>query len=167
MIGPLLLALTIAVTFDDLPATGGERSSNAEILAINEAIVGTLTHRGIPAVGFVNEVGLEANGRVDPARVAALSVWLDAGLELGNHTYSHPSLNRVAREVYFDDILKGERVTRPLVAARGGTWKWFRHPFLQNGRDLDTKHAAEAFLAEHGYRVAPESSPTSPRCPHG
>ncbi len=155
MIAPLLLALTIAVTFDDLPATGGERRANAEILAINQAIVGTLVKRAIPAVGFVNEVGLEANGQLDPARVAALSLWLDAGLELGNHTYSHPSLNRVSREVYFDDVLKGERVTRPLVEAHGGTWRWFRHPFLQTGRDLDTKHAAEAFLAEHGYRVAP------------
>ena len=155
MIGSVLLALTVAVTFDDLPVTGGERRVNAEILATNQAIVGTLTKRDIPAVGFVNEVGLETEGAVDPERVAALSVWLDAGLELGNHTYSHPSLNRVPREAYFEDVLKGERVTRPLVAAKGGTWRWFRHPFLQTGRDLDTKHAAEAFLAEHGYRVAP------------
>jgi peptidoglycan/xylan/chitin deacetylase (PgdA/CDA1 family) len=155
VIGSVLFALTVAVTFDDLPATGGERRVDAEILAINRAIVGTLTGRGIPAVGFVNEVGLEKEGVLDPARVAALSVWLDAGLELGNHTYSHPSLNRVSRETYFEDVLKGERVTRPLVAAKGGSWRWFRHPFLQTGRDLDTKHAAEAFLAEHGYRVAP------------
>jgi len=155
VIGPLLVALTVAVTFDDLPATGGERRVNAEIFAINQAIVQTVTRRGIPAIGFVNEVGLETNGKLDPARVAALTLWLDAGLELGNHTYSHPSLNRVAREVYFEDVLKGERVTRPLVEARGGTWKWFRHPFLQTGRDLETKHAAETFLAEHGYRVAP------------
>ena len=155
MIGPLFFALTIAVTFDDLPATAGERRVNAEILAINQAIVGTLAKRGIPAVGFVNEVGLEAHGQVDPARVATLKLWLDAGLELGNHTYSHPSLNRVPREAYFEDILKGERLTRPLVEAHGGTWKWFRHPFLQTGRELETKHAAEAFLADHGYSVAP------------
>jgi peptidoglycan/xylan/chitin deacetylase (PgdA/CDA1 family) len=154
VIGSLVLALTVAVTFDDLPAAGPDRGSDAGILAINQAIVGTLTRRRIPAVGFVNEVGLEAGG-LDPARVGALTLWLDAGLELGNHTYSHPSLNRVSREVYFDDVLKGERVTKPLVEARGGTWRWFRHPFLQTGRDLDTKHAAEAFLAEHGYRVAP------------
>jgi peptidoglycan/xylan/chitin deacetylase (PgdA/CDA1 family) len=155
LIAPLVLALTVAVTFDDLPATAGERGSDGEILAINRSIVGTVSKRGIPAVAFVNEVGLEADGRVDPARVDALRLWLDAGLELGNHTYSHPSLNRVPREEYFDDILKGERVTKPLVESRGGTWRWFRHPFLQTGRDLDTKHAAETFLAEHGYRIAP------------
>jgi peptidoglycan/xylan/chitin deacetylase (PgdA/CDA1 family) len=155
MIAPLLLALTVAVTFDDLPATGGERGSADNILAINRAIVATLRERRIPAIGFVNEVGLEDAGRVDPARVASLSVWLDAGLALGNHTYSHPSAHRVTQEAYFEDILKGERVTRPLVEAHGGTFQWFRHPFLHTGRDLDTKHAIEAFLAEHGYRIAP------------
>jgi peptidoglycan/xylan/chitin deacetylase (PgdA/CDA1 family) len=155
VIGPLVLALTMAVTFDDLPATGGERGSTVDVFDINRAIVGTLSARRIPAIGFVNEVGLETNGQVNPERVDALTLWLDAGLELGNHTYAHPSLHRVSLEAYFDDVLKGERVTRPLVASHGGTWRWFRHPFLQTGRDLTTKHAAEAFLAEHGYRVAP------------
>ena len=155
MIGPLLLALTVAVTFDDLPATGGERGDPTFVLAINRAIVGTLAARRIPAVGFVNEVGLETDGQVDPQRVAALTLWLDAGFELGNHTYSHPSLHRVSLEAYEADILKGERVTPPLVAAHGGSWRWFRYPFLQTGRDATTKHTAEAFLAEHGYRIAP------------
>jgi peptidoglycan/xylan/chitin deacetylase (PgdA/CDA1 family) len=155
LIGPLLFALTVAVTFDDLPATGGERGSAVDVLAINRAIVGTLAGRNIPAVGFVNEGGLETNGQVDPALVSSLTLWLDAGLELGNHTYSHPSLHRVSKDLWFEDVLKGERVTRPLVAAHGGIWRWFRHPFLQTGRDLTTKHEAEAFLAEHGYRVAP------------
>jgi len=68
-----------------------------------------------------------------------------------------PLLFALTVAVTFDDLpaTGGERVTRPLVEARGGTWRWFRHPFLQTGRDLDTKHAAEAFLAGHGYRVAP------------
>jgi hypothetical protein len=52
-------------------------------------------------------------------------------------------------------VLKGERVIRPLIAEHGGALRWFRHPFLQTGRDLETKHAVEQFLAEHGYRVAP------------
>jgi peptidoglycan/xylan/chitin deacetylase (PgdA/CDA1 family) len=56
---------------------------------------------------------------------------------------------------YLDNIMKGERVTKPLVTSAGGMWRWFRHPFLQTGRDLETKHAVEAFLADHGYRVAP------------
>jgi peptidoglycan/xylan/chitin deacetylase (PgdA/CDA1 family) len=150
-----LLALTVAVTFDDLPLTTGELKSAADAEAVNRSILATLGKHHIPAVGFVNEVKLENGGAIDPARVASLTAWLDAGLELGNHTYSHPSAHKVPLETYFDDILKGERVTKPMVLARGGPWRWFRHPYLQTGRDLETKHAIEAFLAEHGYRIAP------------
>lgn len=156
MTAPLLLfSLAMAVTFDDLPAQGIERASPKDARDINKKIVAALRKREIPGVAFVNERGLETDGKVDPKRVAALSLWLDAGLEIGNHTYSHPSLHRVPLDQYLRDIADGERVTRPLVTERGGTYRWFRHPFLQTGRDLETKHAVEAYLREHGYRIAP------------
>jgi len=155
MIGSLLFALTVAVTFDDLPVTAGERGDPAGVLAVNRSIVSTLSKQHIPAVAFVNEIGLETEGVVDPARSASLSVWFDAGFELGNHTYSHPSANRVPLDAYLENISKGERVAKPMSAAAGAKWRWFRHPFLHTGRDLEKKRAIEAFLAEHGYRVAP------------
>ncbi len=52
-------------------------------------------------------------------------------------------------------MLRGEQVTRELLARVGRTLRFFRHPFLHTGRDLETKHALERFLDEHGYRVAP------------
>ena len=45
--------------------------------------------------------------------------------------------------------------TRPLVVARGGALRWFRHPFLYVGRTLDKRRAFEAWLTQRGYRVAP------------
>jgi peptidoglycan/xylan/chitin deacetylase (PgdA/CDA1 family) len=155
MISTVLLALSMAVTFDDLPAQGFERASAGQAKLINKQIVATLKKRAIPAVAFVNEQGLETDGKVDSKRVAALNFWLDAGLELGNHTYSHPSLHKVPLDQYLREIADGERVTRPLVEGRGGAYRWFRHPYLQTGRDLETKHAVEAYLADHAYRVAP------------
>jgi peptidoglycan/xylan/chitin deacetylase (PgdA/CDA1 family) len=155
MVHAFLLALSMAVTFDDLPAQGFERGTATIEHDINKRIVATVKKRRIPAVAFVNEQGLETGGRVDPKKVASLSLWLDAGLELGNHTYSHPSLHKVPLEQYLREIADGERVTRPLVEGRGGTYQWFRHPYLQTGRDLETKHAVETYLADHGYRVAP------------
>ena len=155
MTSTVFLALAMAVTFDDLPAQGFERASASSARTINKRIVATLKKRSIPGIAFVNEQGLETDGKVDPKRVAALAYWLDAGMELGNHTYAHPSLHKVPLDEYLRQISDGERVTRPLAASRGRLYGWFRHPFLQTGRDLATKHAVEAYLADHGYRVAP------------
>jgi peptidoglycan/xylan/chitin deacetylase (PgdA/CDA1 family) len=145
----------VAVTFDDLPCNPQEGAAASEQVAINRAIVRTIAARKIPAVGFVNEVRLQSGGAPDPARVAALTLWLDAGLTLGNHTFSHPSLHRTPLPDYLADISRGEDVTRGLLRARGQDLRWFRHPFLQTGRDLETKAAVEAYLAERGVRVAP------------
>jgi peptidoglycan/xylan/chitin deacetylase (PgdA/CDA1 family) len=106
-------------------------------------------------VGFVNEAKLYRDGRLDPARVALLRSWLRAGFELGNHTYSHPSLNRVPLDTFEADLLRGETVTRPLMHDEGLTLRWFRHPFLHQGKTPDVRSEFERFLAEHGYTVAP------------
>jgi peptidoglycan/xylan/chitin deacetylase (PgdA/CDA1 family) len=82
-------------------------------------------------------------------------MWLDAGLELGNHTYSHLDLNTTPLAEFEDDVLKGEAVLRPLLKERGAVPRFFRHPFLHTGRDLDKRQQFDAFLSEHRYRVAP------------
>src|SRR5262245_40666142 len=145
----------VAVTFDDLPCNPQEGSGAAEQVAINRAIVDGLAARKVPAIGFVNEVRLYRDGVVEPARVEALTVWLDAGLTLGNHTFDHPSLHRTPLPEYLDRIARGEEVTRGLLRARGEDLRWFRHPFLHTGRDLATRDRVVAFLAERGERVAP------------
>jgi len=145
----------VAVTFDDLPAQPREAPTGEAMIALSRAIVGVLRERQIPAVGFVNEGKLRGESGVDPLRVRALEVWLEAGLELGNHTYSHPSLHRTTLAAYLDEIERGEPVTRELLAARGSRMRWFRHPFLHTGRDLETKRAVESWLTERGLRVAP------------
>jgi peptidoglycan/xylan/chitin deacetylase (PgdA/CDA1 family) len=88
-------------------------------------------------------------------RTGLLRMWLDAGLELGNHTYSHPDLNRTPLEEFEADVMRGEKVTRRLLEERGRTLRYFRHPFLHVGSDLPKRRAFEAFLAAHGYVVAP------------
>ena len=145
----------VAVTFDDLPAQPREAETGEAMLALNRAIVSALRERKIPAIGFVNEEKLRDGGAIDPARVRSLEVWLDAGLPLGNHTYSHPSLHRTKLDVYLEEIARGQEVMPKLLEARGSNVQWFRHPYLQTGRDLETKRAVESWLARHGLRVAP------------
>jgi peptidoglycan/xylan/chitin deacetylase (PgdA/CDA1 family) len=46
-------------------------------------------------------------------------------------------------------------VLRPLLARHHKRPVWFRHPYLETGATLADKRAFEAWLAVHGYRVAP------------
>lgn len=143
----------VAITFDDLPGVG--TGALDDLQAITDGLLSRIRDAGVPAIGFVNEEKLEVPGQ-RAARTAMLGQWLDAGLELGNHTYSHPRFYDTPLETYERDVLRGERVTRRLLSDRGlRPPRYFRHPFLNTGPDLETKEAFEAFLAEHGYAVAP------------
>ena len=145
----------VAITIDDLPAMDADDLSAAEITAINGKLLATLTARHIPATGFVIEQPLFKTGEVD-RRIAVLNSWLDAGLDLGNHTFSHSSLNHTELRDWEDDVVQGETVTRMLLHAHGNKpLLYLRHPFLDVGPDLLTRRAAEAFLTQRGYRVAP------------
>ena len=143
-------ARAVALTFDDLPGVFLD-SSLAVAASTNRTLVAALARARAHATGFVNEDKL----RDTPARIALLDLWLDHDLDLGNHTYGHPDLHRVGLASYQDAVLRGERVTRERMAARGLAPRFFRHPFLHTGRDTATRNALERFLGEHGYRVAP------------
>jgi peptidoglycan/xylan/chitin deacetylase (PgdA/CDA1 family) len=151
---------SVAVTFDDLPGPPGGLVSN-DVAALREntrKLLGTLADRGVPVVGFVNEGKLFVDGEGPAgveARKAVLKTWVDAGFELGNHSYSHKSLNTTPLAEFEDDVVRGEPVVRGLLAEKGRTLRYFRHPFLQVGLDLDKRRAFESFLAQHGYTVAP------------
>ncbi len=103
----------------------------------------------------MNEAKLYQDGTLVPRRVATLQAWVDAGLELGNHTFSHPNMNVTPLADFQAEVIAGEEITRPMLAEAGTEPRYFRHPFLRTGASLEDRHAFEAFLAEHGYRVAP------------
>ena len=144
----------VALTFDDLPAMSANTLDAPEITSINDRILATLKAANAPAIGFVNEERLYKPGETD-ARIAVLGRWLDAGFDLGNHTFSHTSLNDVELKDWEDDVVQGENVTRMLQRPRNKELRYLRHPYLATGPDLATRRAAEAFLTGRNYRVAP------------
>jgi peptidoglycan/xylan/chitin deacetylase (PgdA/CDA1 family) len=165
---PLLLALlvplsvrcdspgrTLAITIDDLPYASVEGVADAGSLAdvqrVNEAILAALARHKAPAVGFVNESRLQVAGERDE-RVAVLQRWVEAGMVLGNHTYSHLRFQDTPLEQYEDDVVRGDVVTRRLME---GKPLFFRYPFNSTGPSKETKEALQAFLAARGYRIAP------------
>jgi peptidoglycan-N-acetylglucosamine deacetylase len=144
----------VAVTIDDLPAGMADKLPASQILDLTTRLLGTLRDQKVPAVGFVNEKKLFKSGEVDE-RIKALNLWLDYGFELGNHTYSHTSLNQAGLDAWEDDVIQGENVIRLLLAQHRMRLRYFRHPYLDTGRDLQTRREAEAFLVRRGYRIAP------------
>jgi peptidoglycan/xylan/chitin deacetylase (PgdA/CDA1 family) len=141
----------VAVTFDDLPAPQGDLE---DMRRITTRLLASVRRNGVPTIGFVNEGKLYRRDEMD-ARTALLRAWLDAGCELGNHTFSHINLQRATLSAYEDDVVRGETVTRMLLTERGMKLRYFRHPFLFTGATPEYKRGLAEFLAARGYTVAP------------
>ena len=98
---------------------------------------------------------MHVNGELDSAQIALLEAWLEAGLELGNHSFSHPDMHKIPLDQYLADVKKGESVIKSLGEKHDSPVRYFRHPYLHTGMSLESKAAVEADLAGRGYQVAP------------
>ena len=147
---------TVAVTIDDLPVVSTRRDIENR-REITRKLLRHIRKANVPAIGFVNENKLYTADKRDEQQIDLLRMWLDAGLELGNHTYSHRSLNTIPLTDYQADVLKGEAITRELLSRKKKPLTYFRHPFLQTGRTIEIKDQFAAFLQKHGYTIAPIS----------
>jgi peptidoglycan/xylan/chitin deacetylase (PgdA/CDA1 family) len=146
----------IAITIDDLPVNHMTDQGVAGWEKVTSELLRSLQEHRVPAIGFVNLGKLyEKDGRLDKRRLALLKRWLDAGFELGNHTFSHLDLHKTSLPEFTQDLLKGEDILKGLCKDSGRKLEFFRHPLLHTGLDLDTKNGLEQFLADHSYRTAP------------
>jgi hypothetical protein len=68
-----------------------------------------------------------------PAQIELLRYWLGSGLALGNHTFSHIAIDQATLQEYQADIVKGEKLTKTLLAEQGQTIRYFPHPQLRTG----------------------------------
>jgi peptidoglycan/xylan/chitin deacetylase (PgdA/CDA1 family) len=143
---------TIALTFDDLPGLTILQDQRY-IDYFNQTLLRKLRGHHFPAIGFVNEGKLDE--LIRQRQIANLERWTDAGMNLGNHTFSHDSPNEVGARAYVADIARGEPVIKTLLKERGKDLRWFRHPYLETGSPASVRQAVDGWLQEHGYRVAP------------
>lgn len=150
----------VAVTFDDLPLNG-PRLSLKQMQSMTRALTGKLHAEKVPAIGFVNENKLYERRTEQDARTALLKRWLDLGLELGNHTYSHPNLCSTTLAEFESDLVHGEKVTSKLLAAKGKELKYFRYPYLVTGATSTIKKNFQEFLASRNYLIAPVTIDTA------
>jgi len=150
---PAQPARRVAITIDDGPVVN-EMTDLARFQRTSGGLIGSLASEKVPATIFINERQLNVPGQRD-ARAGVLEEWLDAGFDLANHTYSHPSLNKVPLWQFGDDVVKGEVIMRPMIERRGRKLVWFRYPFLHSGVSEEVHQGVMDFLAQRGYRVAP------------
>jgi peptidoglycan/xylan/chitin deacetylase (PgdA/CDA1 family) len=153
--GPALAAgREVAITIDDLPRGGdGATRDLASVRAMTERLLEPFRAERIPVIGFVNE-GRSVDFGSEGLR-EVLDIWLDAGADLGNHSYSHLNVNNVPLAEFTADITRGEPIVEAALAARGRSLKYFRHPFLFMGATPEIKTGLAAFLDREGYAVAP------------
>lgn len=145
----------VCFSFDDLPVVNYSNKDSSFQKDLFNKLVLSLKADKIPAIGFVNEKKLYENEKLSQYQVELLKSWIDNGLDLGNHTYSHIDYNSASLFDYSKDILKGETITKQILNNKGKSIKYFRHPFLHVGNTKAKADSLSDFLASHGYHVAP------------
>lgn len=137
----------IAITIDDLPFVGSGSNTPASLKRTQDrfmAIVNTLVEQQVPATGFA------IGGAVAKNEWDLMEAFRNQGLTIGNHTYTHRSLNSISAEKYIADIEKAD-----ITLARVMTDpKYFRYPYLAEGKGEKKKQVLD-YLAAHQYMIAP------------
>jgi peptidoglycan-N-acetylglucosamine deacetylase len=141
----------VVITVDDLPYTNGPDCDPQETLSITEALLKPLRDARIPVLGLV--VGTRCSNLTREQRAHLLQMWLDAGGELGNHTWSHPDLNKVPLADYEYEILAMDQELHRTIPSL--QLRYFRAPYLHDGPTHEMKKELQTFLQKHGYTEAP------------
>jgi peptidoglycan/xylan/chitin deacetylase (PgdA/CDA1 family) len=130
----------IAITMDDFNVFDTPTMSGA---ARNQAILDALRQFNLRAAMFV------AGKYVDNEKnMPLLRAWNAQKHLIANHTYSHRFYPSVKFEDYTQDILRNETLLKQFPRYR----RFFRFPYLQEGKTIEQRDGMRAFLKERGYR---------------
>lgn len=141
----------VAITIDDLPYADVQHCEEEETLKNTRELLAPIHAARAPVVGFV--IGEQCGNLGPKQRRELLKMWLDAGAELGNHTWSHPDLNRISLEEYEKQILATDYYLHHTISHL--KLRYFRAPYLHDGATPEVKNELQSFLRDHGYEEAP------------
>jgi uncharacterized protein (TIGR02246 family) len=140
----------VLVSVDDLPIGAGSLHTDpAERERITRGLLEVLARHHITAAGMVTWRNL------GPGEEKLLDLWLQAGHELGNHSYEHPDYATTPSEAYIADLEKGRTALQGFLDSRGKKVRYFRFPFLREGDTLEKLRAVREYLAKTGQRTLP------------
>lgn len=137
----------LLVSVDDLPIAGRLHPEADDRSRVTDALLQALRKHQVPAVGLVTWGNL-----LSPAEEGLLQRWLDAGHELGNHSFRHRSYSALSVEEYVADVEEARARLVAFLTPRGKRLRFFRFPFLREGDTLEKLEAMRAWLAKTGQR---------------
>jgi peptidoglycan/xylan/chitin deacetylase (PgdA/CDA1 family)/ketosteroid isomerase-like protein len=141
----------LLVSVDDLPIAAGRMHTEAgDRSRLTDGLLAVLRRHQVPAVGLVTWGNLQS-----PAEEALLQRWLDAGLELGNHSFHHRSYTAVPIQEYVSDVEEARTRLAAFLGPRGKKLRFFRFPFLREGDTQEKLQAMRDWLAKTGQRSLP------------
>lgn len=145
---PLQTHPVVTLTFDDLPAAGDLLPGTTRTETITQLAKELRASHLEGTYGFVTATDLQG----DPDTQEALRAWVRAGMNIGNHTWSHPSLTSDSATAFEHDIAEDEPALRRYDGRRN--WHWFRFPYLEEGDTVAKREAVRGWLEAHGYHIA-------------
>jgi peptidoglycan/xylan/chitin deacetylase (PgdA/CDA1 family) len=136
-------AKEIALSFDDAPFVNTKHFDSEKR---TDELISKLKKLEVPQVGiFANPCKREDTAAV----VKQLKRYKDAGHLIANHTCSHPRFDDVGYEKFSENTERADVLLSPLMS--GGS-KFFRFPFLNEGKDAEARDQMRKWFLDHGYR---------------
>src|SRR5689334_7269755 len=89
----------VPVSVDDLPIAGGPQHPPEERRSITQGLLDALARHKIHAVALVTWKNVEHDSDLE-----LLKMWVAAGHELGNHTWTHLSYTDTDTDAYIADV---------------------------------------------------------------
>lgn len=129
----------IALTFDDAPRGDGLLYTG---LKRSEILINKLKQYNVPQVAF-----FATSGNLDAVGELRLKMYGQAGHIIANHSNTHPHIHEIGVENFIADIKKADLALKELPGFR----PWFRFPYLDEGRDENTRDQIREALNEMGY----------------
>ena len=141
----------IVITVDDLPIAADKLHADPEERErITHGMLQALARHRITAVGLVagKHHPTAADGKL-------LDLWVKAGHELGNHSFSHLNYSETGIQPYIADVEKERAWLADFLEARGRRLRFFRFPFLNEGNTPAKLRAMRDYLKASGQTNLP------------
>ncbi len=133
----------VSISLDDLPQVDETPRLSAQ--QRNGLLIQALADRHLQAAIYV-----VARGAQSADGLALLKQWSEAGHRIGNHTFKHPSIDKVPLADFEKDFSECDKT----IAGLAGYFRFFRFPYLKEGKTADARDGFRQFLAAQHYRAA-------------